>query len=189
MTIINYTNAAVAPMLARIYSKIYRETIYKSRDIGFALGLYEHFLKNARGSRMLIYHGICLDDHTRFNPIFLTQRIFEAHLILYKKYCNVVSIDDYYQHKFSSDKFNICITFDDGFANNYKYVLPLLEKYRLPATFFVTGIRDAGYDILWNDFLGIVGKYGPVSISYKGEKYNKGRFYKYISTASGINLT
>ncbi|MDN3582436.1 polysaccharide deacetylase family protein [Mucilaginibacter flavus] len=176
-------------MISRICSKLYREAKYLSRDIGHALGLYEHFLKNARGSRIMIYHGICQTNHTLFNPIFLTAQIFEAHLALYKKYCNVVSLDDYYNGNFSEDKFNICITFDDGFANNCKYVLPLLEQYQLPATFFITGIRDAGYDILWNDFLGIVNKYGPKTIDYKGERYVKGRYDKYISTADEISLT
>jgi len=68
------------------------------------------------------------------------------------------------------------------------FVLPLLEQYKFPATFFITAIRAAGYDILWNDFLGIVSKYGPEKIVYKNEPYYKGRFNKYISTESGLSL-
>lgn len=38
-----------------------------------------------------------------------------------------------------------CITFDDGYADNLTIALPILEKYRLPATVFVaTGYLDGG---------------------------------------------
>jgi peptidoglycan/xylan/chitin deacetylase (PgdA/CDA1 family) len=67
-------------------------------------------------------------------------------------------------------------------------VLSLLHKYQLPATFFVTAIREAGYDVLWNDFLGIVSKYGPVKLLFKGENYYKGPFNKYISEKTGERL-
>ena len=171
-----------------IRSKLRRESIYLGRDISYAFGRYDDFYKSARGSRIVVYHGICQKDHLRFNPIFLTYKTFEAHLKLYKKYFNVVSLNDYYEQRFSDNRFNICITFDDGFANNFKYVLPLLEQYRIPATFFITSIRAAGYDILWNDFLGIISKYGPQKLVYKDEPYYKGRFDKYISTKTGISL-
>jgi peptidoglycan/xylan/chitin deacetylase (PgdA/CDA1 family) len=172
----------------KIFWKLRRESRYLGRDIRYSLSLDKSFFTNARGSRVLIYHGLCTHDHTRFNPIFLTARIFEEHLKLYKKYFNVVSMDDFYLQNFSSDKFNVCLTFDDGFANNHKYVLPLLAKYQMPATFFITGISDAGYDILWNDFLGIISKYGPKTLLYKEEHYYKGQHDKYISTLDGISL-
>jgi peptidoglycan/xylan/chitin deacetylase (PgdA/CDA1 family) len=45
------------------------------------------------------------------------------------------------------------ITFDDGYANNYEFGLPLLEKMGLPFTVFVTtGFLDSGR-VLWNDLL------------------------------------
>ncbi|HEY4323702.1 MAG TPA: polysaccharide deacetylase family protein [Mucilaginibacter sp.] len=174
--------------VAKIYNKLYRETRYGIRDIKHRLGFYNDFYKYARGSRILIYHGICEKDHTRFNPIFLKRDTFESHLKFYKKHFNIVSLDEYYDQNFDSDKFNVCITFDDGFANNYKYVLPLLDKYQIPATLFITAIRDGGYDILWNDFLGIVSKYGPEKIIYKNESYYKGEHDKYISSDTGISL-
>jgi peptidoglycan/xylan/chitin deacetylase (PgdA/CDA1 family) len=175
-------------LTGKIPSKLYRESKYLLRDTGHNLGLYNNFYKSARGSRILIYHGICKQDHTRFNPIFLKLKTFENHLMFYKKYFNVVSLDDYYEQKLSNDCFNVCLTFDDGFANNYKYVLPLLEKYQVPATFFITAIRAAGYDILWNDFLGIVSKYGPSNLVYKHKTYHKNDFDKYISIKDGKSL-
>src|SRR6201996_2151277 len=160
----------------KIASRLYREGRHFGRDIAHLLGFNEQFYRNARGSRILIYHGICQSDHTKFNGIFLKLKTFEAHLQFYQKYFNVVSLDDYFRGNFSPDKFNVCITFDDGFANNHKYVLSLLKKYQLPVTFFVTAIRDAGYDILWNDFLGLIQLYGPRKITYDGEIFYKGPF-------------
>lgn len=155
------------------------------RDMGWHLGLNRSFLTNAQGARILVYHGICKEDHLRFNTLFLKVRTFEAHLQFYKKYYNVISLDDFYQQRFSKDRFNICLTFDDGFANNYQYVLPLLQQYEVPATFFVTGIQDARYDILWSDFLGIVTKYGPEKLDFKDEQFIKNRSGRYQSVATG----
>lgn len=154
------------------------------RDIAWLLGLNRYFFPKARGARILVYHGICLNDHLRFNTLFIKLKTFESQLQFYKKYFNLVSLDDFYQQKFSNDRFNICLTFDDGFANNYKYVLPLLEKYQVPAAFFITGIRNAGYDILWNDVLSVSYRYGPTRISFKKDEFVKRRDKKYISSSS-----
>jgi len=176
------------PLCKKILSKLKSEGNYLLKDIGHRMGLYKAFYRSARGSRIMIYHGVCLDNHLRFNTIFLKLKTFEDHLKFYKKHFNVVSLDDYYKQKFSNERFNICLTFDDGFANNYKYVLPLLEKYQLPATFFVTAVQAKGYDILWNDFLSIISKYGPKKINYDGETYCRKANHKYTSAQTGIDL-
>ena len=43
-----------------------------------------------------------------------------------------------------------CITFDDGYTNNHSLAAPILERYGVPATFFIAGgAVDAG--VMWND--------------------------------------
>ena len=162
--------------------------MYTHKDLAFGLGWDKPFVK-ARGNRIVIYHGVCQGDPTRFNYIFLNLRTFEEHLCLYKKYCHIASLADFYEGRLSKDKFNVCLTFDDGFANNVKYVLPLLEKYEIPATFFVTAIRDCGYEILWNDFLAIFKKYGPNEIEFEKTAYEKDRHRNYVSRVSGESLS
>ncbi|TAM42337.1 MAG: polysaccharide deacetylase family protein [Burkholderiaceae bacterium] len=43
-----------------------------------------------------------------------------------------------------------CITFDDGYADNFQVAMPILQQHGLPATFFIaTGFLDGGR--MWND--------------------------------------
>jgi hypothetical protein len=153
--------------------RIKRETIYGWRQFKDLANLNENFFRQARGSRIIVYHGICLQNHTKFNGIFLRKDTFEKHLQFYKKYFQIISLNDFYNKDFNQDRFNICITFDDGYHNNFKYVMPLMEQYKIPVTFFLTAIRDAGSDILWNDYLGIITKYGPPKIRFQNEIFFK----------------
>ena len=155
------------------------------RDAVFLMGLNRSYFSKARGARIVVYHGICRHDHLRFNTIFLTQKMFESHLKFYKQYFNVISLDEYYRGNFSDDRFNICLTFDDGFANNHKYVLPLLEQYELPAAFFITAVREAGYNILWNDHLSMAYKYGEHKYVFRNEEFLKDHYGKYKSSSTG----
>ena len=167
-----------------------RKTSYAYEDMRALLGLTARTVKAARGARIVVYHGICENDPLRFNNIFLRRETFEEHLRCYKEYFNIVSLEDYYHGRLSNDRFNICISFDDGYANNHTYVLPLLEQYQVPAAFFITAIREAGYDILWNDFLGMLNKDGPDELVFRQEAFRKrqGLFSRYVSLTSGIGL-
>ena len=122
----------------KILAKLRERSHFAGTDLRAVLGKNKAFFRQAKGNRILVYHGVCEKDPTRFNSIFITRKTFERHLQFYKEYFQVVSLEDYYQARFSRDRFTICLTFDDGFANNYNYVLPLLEKYQVPATFFIT---------------------------------------------------
>jgi peptidoglycan/xylan/chitin deacetylase (PgdA/CDA1 family) len=172
----------------KIFQKTRNRLDLFGRDLRWQLGMDRSGIGQAKGARILVYHGVCKEHPFRFNSLFITQKVFEKQLLLYKKYFHIVSLDDFYEQRFSNEKFNICLSFDDGFFNNYEYVLPLLEKYEVPACFFITAIREAGYEILWNDVLSIAGRYGPDKFVLSGETFVKNRHRKYISASSGKSL-
>ena len=119
-------------LIGRAYQKIVRESGSLIRQTGGMAGMYNQQYRNASGGRIVVYHGICRKDHTRISPTFLELQTFEARLQFFKKHFKVVSLEEYFENK-ASIQFTVCLSFDDGLANNLNYVLPLLEKYQLPA--------------------------------------------------------
>jgi peptidoglycan/xylan/chitin deacetylase (PgdA/CDA1 family) len=118
------------------------------------------FLNKMKGKGIVImYHGVDFHSNTMFNTRFVSVKSLEKQLIYFKKHCNVLTSNDFFLKKFDKDKCNLTITFDDGYKNNFELAMPLFEKYKLPATFFVTGLNKTKYNILWADFLDLASFY------------------------------
>jgi peptidoglycan/xylan/chitin deacetylase (PgdA/CDA1 family) len=45
----------------------------------------------------------------------------------------------------------ICVTFDDGYRDNYLYAYPILKKYEVPATIFLATGAIGNSTLLWHD--------------------------------------
>ncbi len=63
---------------------------------------------------------------------------FKANIYFLKRSMNVVSLEDFFLGRLSTKKINVVITFDDGYKSWLTYAVPILKKFGLPATFFVT---------------------------------------------------
>lgn len=119
-----------------------------------------------------MYHGIDIMGLNEFNSRHISVAYFEKQIAFLKKHCNVISLADFFEHKFNPNKTNVAITFDDGYLNNYTLAKPILEKYMVPATFFITGMNETSEDILWSDFLNIVSKLYTSDFTLRGCKYS-----------------
>ncbi len=51
----------------------------------------------------------------------------------------------------ATDRLNFLLTFDDGYVNNHRLALPLLEKHRAPALFFVSTRHMIEQRTFWTD--------------------------------------
>ncbi len=100
---------------------------------------------------ILIYHRV-LDEPDYMRPGEVDKITFSWHMELLSRYFNVLSLKTALE-KLDNDNLPsraVCITFDDGYADNYLNALPILNKFGLEATFFIAnGFLDGG--IMWND--------------------------------------
>lgn len=84
---------------------------------------------------VLCYHSV----HPA-KPFGKPPELFEAHLAWLASQCHVIDFRKTAETARAGGAARpaVAITFDDGFADNYEYAFPLLQRYRLPATFFLT---------------------------------------------------
>lgn len=67
-----------------------------------------------------------------------------------KKNYNIVRFDDDWE---SINDDSVCITFDDGYRDNFKIAIPILEELNVPATIFITTGKIGSKEEMWWDEL------------------------------------
>jgi len=102
---------------------------------------------------ILLYHGVSSKPHKgieNFHQKHISVEDFEEQIAYLSKHYHISKMSDINQVIKESEK-NIIITFDDGFANNYYYAFPILKKYQVPATFYIsTGFIETK-EVFWVD--------------------------------------
>src|SRR5688572_6167209 len=85
---------------------------------------------------VLCYHSV----HPNRPFHSTTPELFERHVEWLTEHCHLTSFADLVMdgHVEKHGKPLTAITFDDGYDDNHEYVLPILLKWGVPATFFLT---------------------------------------------------
>lgn len=100
---------------------------------------------------ILIYHRV-LDEPDFMRPGEVDKTAFTWQMEILSRYFNVLPLHDALQ-KLQTGTLPpraVCITFDDGYADNATNALPILKQFDLTATFFIAnGFLDGGR--MWND--------------------------------------
>jgi peptidoglycan/xylan/chitin deacetylase (PgdA/CDA1 family) len=82
---------------------------------------------------ILVYHSI--------NPKYdfsIHPKKFERQIKFIKNHYDTFQLKNIFKNKGKKSKINIAISFDDGFEDNFLFAFPILKKYKIPATFFIT---------------------------------------------------
>ena len=107
--------------------------------------LFESISKDYKGDAIILcYHrvlpeNLINDENYPDKSLVTSLENFEKHLKYLKKKCDLISLDNLINiNENDSKKFKVCITFDDGYKDNLDYVLPLINKYQVPITIYIT---------------------------------------------------
>lgn len=100
---------------------------------------------------ILMYHRV-LERPDPLLPGVPDARLFDMHMAELARSFRPLSLDMALSRLASGTlpRRSVCVTFDDGYADNHDVALPILDQHRIPATIFVApGFLDGGY--MWND--------------------------------------
>ncbi len=102
------------------------------------LPLTRMWYKFNKGARILMYHRIA--DLDNYDQLTVGVENFENQMAWLSSNRKVFSLSDVVERisKGKPDTNLIAVTFDDGYLDNLEYALPILEKYQIPATIFIT---------------------------------------------------
>ena len=126
-------------------------------DIPSALGLAKPLLSLASSAggqsrlSILIYHRV-LPQHDPLRPGEVTADTFRWQMQLLSRFFNPLALSDAVLKLQDNilPKRAVCVTFDDGYADNHDIALPILKETGVPATFFIaSGYLNGGR--MWND--------------------------------------
>lgn len=105
---------------------------------------FSALMKEDRSCIILAYHRF-VDDHSTYlskGPVMHHHiREFEKEIVYLRKHYDIISIEEAVDRIRKGEKFRrtaVVITFDDGYLDNFTLAYPILRKYGVPATIYLT---------------------------------------------------
>ena len=91
----------------------------------------------------LMYHGVYENNGDYFRAAHTPVSLFKKQIQYLRRHFDIISVEEafeYYKKGKPLKRQSVTITFDDGFKNNLETALPILEQYRAPAIFYLSGV-------------------------------------------------
>ena len=110
-------------------------------------------MRNNKQNRfiVLMYHKV--GESSGFLPA-LDTKVFRRQISFLKRFYDIVSLEGIFNPSSNgSKKTKAIITFDDGYRSIYKYAYPVLRKYNIPATVFLTANSIEKNTPIWPDLV------------------------------------
>jgi peptidoglycan/xylan/chitin deacetylase (PgdA/CDA1 family) len=111
--------------------------------------------------RILMYHRIINPEDCLYplQPgMYVRPSTFEKHIHYLANNCKVISLNNLIENieaNKSIEPSTVVITFDDGWLDNYLFAFPVLRKYKMPATIFLSTAFVGSTHMFWTDRLSL----------------------------------
>jgi len=120
--------------------KNYLKKIYSLKAFSYFINILSYPWKG-KGA-ILLYHRVLPDELVKNDlevGMAVSKSNFEKQIKKIKSKYDIVSMDEFISNLENKvNKFTVTLTFDDGYLDNLDHVLPILEKYQVPASIYVT---------------------------------------------------
>lgn len=165
--------------IVKYYTAIF---LYYSGLLAFYSLIKKLFL-NRCSFTVLMYHRVLEENDVEMEyvqpGIFISRPVFEKQMAFLSKKYNLLSLKELAEmlmNNQSPPRKSIVLTFDDGWRDNYKHAYPILKKYNVPATIFLTTDFIDTDNMFWFDELSMILSMGKISSGKMAEiiKRNQG---------------
>ena len=125
---------------------------------------------------ILMYHRVLPDEDIKEDHeigLAVTKSNFEKQIKTLSSNYNIVSMDEFVNNLDKKDsEFMVSITFDDGYKDNLLHALPVLEKYKIPATIYITTrFLENHVTMWWYELKIIIEEKSTLEFIYQNKKF------------------
>lgn len=109
------------------------------------------------GGIILLYHGVTdapSQGVENFSGKHIRADEFERQMSWIANHANPMTFRDMAERLEAGEALpenSVCVTFDDGYRNNHDVALPILKRYEVPATFFISTGFIGESRLFWTD--------------------------------------
>lgn len=158
----------------------YRKFLKRGILLPFVYNLGLHKVIGAsenKGKMILCYHGVVDKPDFFINNRHMSAKQFEEDMLYLKSRFEIVPLSQFSnppKKYLASGKKLLALTFDDGYENNFQYAAPILEKHKIPATFYIVtdSIENENF-MIWCDLIDFVKSVAQEDLIFDGKIFRK----------------
>ena len=135
---------------------IKRQVLFAGYHLAKKTGYIQKKNESLKCANILYFHRI--NDYDS-DPLTTSPKIFDDLMKIVSRDYNPISLQELIKgirEKKPFEPNTVVVTFDDGYRDNFLYAAPILKKYNIPATFFITsGFINTERIFPWDEEAGV----------------------------------